>query len=102
MALSLACRTCIEKGDDQWDALDAIEEVRHSNLSKKFSNGTSTIDIDNGYVDDSDSDSDDEAKSYLPKDAFADNVKLFDQDAFTGGVKLFDQDSFAGDAKLFD
>ncbi|KAL2549599.1 hypothetical protein Fot_11129 [Forsythia ovata] len=50
---------------DLMGALDAMEEVGPSSLSEMFSNGTSTMDIgvDDIYFDDSDSH--DEAKSYL-------------------------------------
>ncbi|KAL2531762.1 hypothetical protein Adt_05113 [Abeliophyllum distichum] len=49
----------------QWGTLDTIEEVGPSSLCKKFSNGTSTIDIDNRCFDDPNSN--DDAESHLPK-----------------------------------
>ncbi|KAL2551033.1 hypothetical protein Fot_12563 [Forsythia ovata] len=54
------------RDSDLWGALDAMEEVRPSSFREKFSNCTSTMDID---VDDrhfDNSDSDDETESYLP------------------------------------
>ncbi|KAL2545267.1 hypothetical protein Fot_14500 [Forsythia ovata] len=52
---------------DQMGALDAMEEVGPSSLSRHISNGTSTMDIDVDDIYFDDSDSDDETESYLPK-----------------------------------
>ncbi|KAL2475618.1 hypothetical protein Adt_36354 [Abeliophyllum distichum] len=50
---------------NQWRTVDTIEGIGPSNLSEKFSNGTSTIDIDDGCFDDPNSS--DEADSHRPK-----------------------------------
>ncbi|KAL2544897.1 hypothetical protein Fot_14130 [Forsythia ovata] len=58
---------CHSRALDLWGVLNAMEELGPSSLSKKFSNGTFTMDID---VDDrhfQDSDLDDQAESYLLK-----------------------------------
>ncbi|KAL2455376.1 hypothetical protein Fot_55442 [Forsythia ovata] len=49
----------------QWDVLDTVEEVGPNSLSDKFSNDTSTMDINDKYSDDPNSD--EEAESHMPK-----------------------------------
>ncbi|KAL2559068.1 hypothetical protein Fot_03807 [Forsythia ovata] len=56
---------CPSRTSDQCGTSDTIEKVGLSSLSEKFSNGTSTIDIDYKCFDDPYSD--DEAESHLPK-----------------------------------
>ncbi|KAL2489457.1 hypothetical protein Fot_42749 [Forsythia ovata] len=48
---------------DQWNVPNIVEKVGPSNLSRRFSNGTSTMYIDDKYFDDPDSD--DEADNHF-------------------------------------
>ncbi|KAL2531551.1 hypothetical protein Adt_04902 [Abeliophyllum distichum] len=50
---------------DQWKIVDTVIEGEPSGLNEKFSNGTSTMDINDRYFDDLDLD--DEADNHLPK-----------------------------------
>ncbi|KAL2509914.1 Uncharacterized protein Fot_33561 [Forsythia ovata] len=50
---------------DQWRTVDIVEGGGPSSLGEKFSNGTSTMDIDDRHFDYHDSD--DEADNHLPK-----------------------------------
>ncbi|KAL2501326.1 hypothetical protein Fot_35174 [Forsythia ovata] len=56
---------CPDCAPDQWNVLNTVVMVGPSSLSKKFSNGTSTIDIDDKHF--NDPDVDDEADNYLLK-----------------------------------
>ncbi|KAL2489449.1 hypothetical protein Fot_42741 [Forsythia ovata] len=56
---------CLDCASDQWSVLNTVERAGPISLSEKFSNGTSTMDIDDIFFDDLDSD--DEAKNHLPK-----------------------------------
>ncbi|KAL2471663.1 Uncharacterized protein Adt_39799 [Abeliophyllum distichum] len=46
---------CLSCTSDQWETVDTVEGGGPSSLSDKFSNGTSTIDIDDKSFDDPDS-----------------------------------------------
>ncbi|KAL2489381.1 hypothetical protein Fot_42673 [Forsythia ovata] len=54
------CPNCTS---DQWNVPNIVEKVGPRNLSRRFSNGTSTMDIDDKYFDDPDSD--DEAGNHF-------------------------------------
>ncbi|KAL2529611.1 hypothetical protein Fot_22212 [Forsythia ovata] len=54
---------CPDCTSDQWYVLNTVKRVGPSSLSEKFSNGTSTMDIDDKYFDDPDLD--DEDNNYL-------------------------------------
>ncbi|KAL2529990.1 hypothetical protein Fot_22591 [Forsythia ovata] len=54
---------CPDYTPDQWNVLNIVERVGPSSLSRNFSNGTSTMDIDDRYF--NDPDSDDEANNHL-------------------------------------
>ncbi|KAL2508057.1 hypothetical protein Fot_31704 [Forsythia ovata] len=58
---SYECPNC---APDQWNVLNTMERVGPSRLSEKFSNGTSTMDIDDEHFDDLDLD--DEADNHMP------------------------------------
>ncbi|KAL2553306.1 hypothetical protein Fot_06925 [Forsythia ovata] len=54
---------CLDCTFDQWNVPNIMEKVGPSSLRGKFSNGTSTMDINDKHFDDLDSD--DKADSYL-------------------------------------
>ncbi|KAL2479132.1 hypothetical protein Fot_48146 [Forsythia ovata] len=61
----LRSNRCLNCTLDQWSVLNTVERVGPSSLCKKFSNDTSTMDINDKYF--NDHDSDDEADNHLPK-----------------------------------